>query len=418
MWHDDAMSCDVIVIGAGAFGSSLTFHLATKGKRVTLLDRFAVGSQTSPRAAGLFKQIQSTATRTRLAMLSVQKLLNFETETGFSSPAVCSGSLMVARTDAHADYVTHAASQAHNWGADVEVADAAEAHRLMPMLRAEGLLAVAHTPGDIYIEEPVKLLDAYLDAAARLGATVLPHTYVKGIRIQGGQVQGVLTDRGAFEAPVVVDAAGPWARAVGAAAGAQLPVVPVRHQLYITAPVAGVEARYPILRFVDSAVYIRPARGGLMLGGFEADPLPFEIRGRENFSMEQTPLDFSVLARQTTSVEDSVPALRDTTIREHRGGLFTMTADGNFLAGPVADIHGLWSLTGCNGSGFSFSPALGQVMAEWIADGEPSIDLSEFSPSRASSQMLDERQLTSACVWQYAHYYDPTREGRIASAHS
>jgi glycine/D-amino acid oxidase-like deaminating enzyme len=411
------MSCDVIVIGAGAFGSSLAFHLAAKGKRVTLLDRFAVASQTSPRAAGLFKQIQSTATRTRLAMLSVQKLLNFETETGVPSPAVRSGSLMVARTHAHAEYVNHAAAQAHKWGADVELMDAATAHRLMPMLRAEGLLAVAHTPGDIYIEEPVKLLDAYLQAAARRDANILPHTNVTGIQIQGGQVQGVLTNRGAFEAPVVVDAAGAWAQAVGAAAGAQLPIVPVRHQLYITAPVAGVEARYPILRFVDSAVYIRPAHRGLMLGGFEADPLPFEIRGRENFSMEQTPLDFSVLARQTTSVEDSVPALRETTIREHRGGLFTMTADGNFLAGPT-DIHGLWSLTGCNGSGFSFSPALGQVMAEWIADGESSIDLTECSPSRASSKLLDDGELTRACLWQYAHYYDPTREGRIASVHS
>src|SRR5262249_12451243 len=304
-----AMSCDVIVIGAGAFGSSLAFHLAAKGKRVTLLDRFAVASQTSPRAAGLFKQIQSTATRTRLAMLSVQKLLSFQTETGFPSPAVCSGSLMLARTHAHGEYVTHAASQAHKWGAAVELVDAAAAHRLMPMLRAEGLQAVAHTPGDIYIEEPVKLLDAYLQAAARLGTKILPHTHVTGIQIQGGQVEGVLTNHGAFEAPIVVDAAGPWARAVGAAAGAQLPIVPVRHQLYITAPVAGVEAGYPILRFVDSAVYIRPAGRGLMLGGFEADPLPFEIRGREDFSMEQTPLDFSVLARQTTSIEESVPPL-------------------------------------------------------------------------------------------------------------
>jgi glycine/D-amino acid oxidase-like deaminating enzyme len=407
MWQDDVMSSDVIVIGAGAFGSSLAFHLATKGKRVTLLDRYAVASQTSPRAAGLFKQVQSTATRTRLAMLSVQKLLNFETETGIACPAVCSGSLMLARRHGHAEYVNHAATQAQEWGADVELIDAAAAHRLIPMLRAEGLLAVAHTPGDIYIEEPATLLDAYLEGAARRNVNILPHTEVTGIKVDGGQVQGVLTNRGTFEAPNVVDAAGAWARAVAADAGAELPIVPVRHQLYITAPISGVEAQYPILRFVDSAVYIRPARLGLMLGGFEADPMPFEIGDREKFSMEQTPLDLSVLARQTTSVEDSVPALREKTIREHRGGLFTMTADGNFLAGPVAGINGLWSLTGCNGSGFSFSPALGQVMAEWIADGEPSIDLTEFSPSRASSRLRDDGQLTRACLWQYAHYYDP-----------
>jgi glycine/D-amino acid oxidase-like deaminating enzyme len=401
------MRCDVIVIGAGAFGCSLAFHLAENGKRVALVDRFAVASQTSPRAAGLFKQIQSTATRTRLAALSVQKLLNFASETGIPSPAVRSGSLMVARTPEHARYVERAAAQAHEWGVDVELVDPAAAHRLMPMLRAEGLLAVAHTPGDLYIEEPLRLLDAYLQAAARLDVGILPHTEVTGIRIQSGEIQGVWTKTGTIDAPIVVDAAGAWARAVAATAGASLPIVPMRHQLYITAPIAGVQAQYPILRFVDSAVYVRAAHRGLMLGGFESDPLPFELRHRPDFSMEQTPLDVSVLVRQTAAVADSVPALRDAKIREHRGGLFTMTADGHFLAGPVAGARGLWALTGCNGSGFSFAPALGQVMAEWIVGGEPSIDLTEFAPARMSPNSLDDAQLAEACIRQYAHYYDP-----------
>jgi glycine/D-amino acid oxidase-like deaminating enzyme len=181
----------------------------------------------------------------------------------------------------------------------------------------------------------------------------------------------------------------------------------MRHQLYITAPIAGVQARYPILRFVDSAVYVRPARGGLMVGGFESDPLPYEVRDRPDFSMEHTPLDVSVLVRQAATVADSIPALRDASIREHRGGLFTMTSDGHFLAGPVAGARGLWALTGCNGSGFSFAPALGQVMAEWMVGGEPSIDLTDFAPARLSQGSLDDAQLTEACIHQYAHYYDP-----------
>jgi glycine/D-amino acid oxidase-like deaminating enzyme len=401
------MKYDVVVIGAGAFGCSLAFHLAEKRKRVVLVDRFAVGSQTSPRAAGLFKQIQSTVTRTRLAGLSVQKLLNFEQETGNPSPAVCSGSLMVARTAEHARYVEHAADQARRWGVGVELVDAAAGHRLMPMLRAEGLLAVAHTPGDLYVEEPRQLLDAYLQAASRLDVKMLPNTEVTGVRVQSGDTQGVVTRTGTIDAPIVVDAAGAWARAVAATAGASLPIVPMRHQLYITAPIAGVEARYPILRFVDSAVYVRAARGGLMLGGFESDPLPYDVRHRPEFSMEQTPLDVSVLTAQTASVAGSIPAVRDATIREHRGGLFTMTSDGHFLAGPLPGVRGLWALTGCNGSGFSFAPALGQVMAEWIVDGQASIDLAEFAPARMSKSPLDDKQLAEACIHQYAHYYDP-----------
>ena len=110
---------------------------------------------------------------------------------------------------------------------------------------------------------------------------------------------------------------------------------------------------------------------------------------------------------QTATVENNILALRDMTVQEHRGGLFTMTRDGHYIAGPLPNERGLWALTGCNGSGFSFSPALGQVMAEWIADGEPSIDLSEFSPARFANQALSDEELTAACIWQYAHYYDP-----------
>ncbi len=400
------METDAVVIGAGAFGCSLAFHLAARGKRVALVDRFGAASQTSPRAAGLFKQIQATATRTRLAVLSVSKLLAFEREVGLPSPAVASGSLMVARTPQHAEYVRREAEQARAWGANIELVDAPEAHRRMPLLEQAGILAAAFSP-DIYIEEPVQLLASYLTAARARGVHLLERTPVTAIKIVGQEVRGVATTAGEIEAPVVVDAAGAWARAVGALGGADVPIVPMRHQLYITHPLPGVDAQLPIVRIVDSAFYLRPARGGLMGGGFEANPVPIDVRAKPDFSMDQVPLDFAVLAAQTAAVEDSVPALRDTTIQEHRGGLFTMTSDGNFIAGPLPGVRGLWALTGCNGSGFSFSPALGQVLAEWIADGEPSIDLTEFSPARMANRKLNEEELTAACIWQYAHYYDP-----------
>ncbi len=400
------MSYDTIIIGAGAFGTSLAFHLTQKGKRVALVDRFQAASQTSPRAAGLFKHTQSTATRTRLAMLSCKKLVNFESETGIASPAVQSGSLMVARNPMHAGYVKHKAENAKAWGANIEIIDSAEARRRMPMLETDDLLAAAYSP-DLYIEEPIQMLRAYLDAGIARGVTLLENTPVTAIRIVNDEVRGVSTQNGDLDAPIVVDAAGAWARALGSLGNTNVPIVPMRHQLYITHPIMGADAQFPILRFVDTAVYVRPCRGGLMLGGFEADPLPLDIHARENFSMDQTPLDFSVLEKQTATVENNLPALRDTTIQEHRGGLFTMTSDGHFIAGPLPNVRGLWALTGCNGSGFSFSPALGQVMAEWIADGEPLIDLAEFSPARFADSKWSDEELTAACVWQYAHYYDP-----------
>lgn len=400
------MAYDTIIIGAGAFGSALAFHLAQKGKRIALVDRFDAGSQTSRRAAGLFKHIQHTATRVQLAALSCSKLVNFEKETGLPSPAVQSGSLMLARNSAHAAYVRREAEFARQLGAQVEMLDNAQAHKRMPMLETDNLLVAAYAP-DLYVEEPIRLLSAYLNAGQALGVTLLENTPVTSIRVVKGEVQGVTTTSGDLDAPIVVDSAGAWARAVGSLGGGSVPVVPMRHQLYITHPILGADATYPILRFVDSAVYARPCRGGLMLGGFEADPLPLDVPSLPDFTMDQTPLDFSILEKQAASVESNLPALQDTTVQEHRGGLFTMTSDGQFIAGPLPNVRGLWALTGCNGSGFSFSPALGQVISEWIVDGEPSIDISEFSPARFADKSMSDEELTAACIWQYAHYYDP-----------
>ena len=398
---------DAVVIGAGAFGLSVAYFLAREGAgRVVVLDRYAPGSQTSPRAAGLFKLIQGDELRTRLAQLAIETVLGFSEETGVHLPVERSGSLLVARTEAHAAMIHREAEQSRRWGVDLELIDAVEAQRLAPYLEPEGILAACFIPGDVYIEEPASLLTAYQEAA-KCGVAIFGYTPVTGIRVRDGEVTGVTIPGGEIATPVVVDAAGAWARQVGRLAGASVPVVPMRHQLYITQPIAGMEPSYPIVRIIDAAVYVRPARGGIMLGGFESSPLPLDPAERgESFSMDDVPLDFAVLEQLTGLVDRNVPALRQAGVQEHRGGLFTMTADGIFLVGPVPGVRGLWALTGCNGSGFSFSPALGRLLAEWIVHGEPSLDIRALSPGRFSRQ-LSEDDLVAAAVWQYAHYYSP-----------
>jgi len=205
---------------------------------------------------------------------------------------------------------------------------------------------------------------------------------------------------------VVVDAAGAWVRQVGALAGARVPAAPVRHQLMITEPIAGVAASAPITRVLDHAVYLRPARGGLMVGGFEARPLPVDPRIEPpGFDTDSVPLDLGVLRQMTRDVAGQVPVAGQARVAEHRGGMFTMSPDGRFLAGPVPEIPGLWVASGCNGSGFSSSPAIGEVLAGWIATGQPGRDMSALAPSRFGP--LADEVLVERGVWQYAHYYDP-----------
>jgi len=406
---------DAVVVGAGAIGLSVGYHLAKLGRRVAIVDQYAPGSQTSPRAAGLFKLIQADHARTRLAQLSVRTITHFQADTGVPLPVARSGSVMAARTPEHADLVHTEAVRSAAWGVGLEMVDGAEARRLAPFLQPDGIRAACHTPADIYIEEPSSLLEAYARAAERHGASILPHTQVTGIRLQGGVVAGVVTKQGEIGTPVVVDAAGAWARRVGDLAAAAVPVMPVRHQLMITRPIEGVEADHAIVRLIDTAVYVRPARGGLMLGGFEADPLPLDVaQAREDFSMEDVPLDASVLTRLGATVHRNVPALREALVAEHRGGLFTMTPDGQLIVGPHPDVRGFWVATGCNGSGFSLSPGIGQVLAEWVVGGEPSIDLGACAPARFQALRFDDDQLRSRGIWQYAHYYEPTIPKTVA----
>jgi 4-methylaminobutanoate oxidase (formaldehyde-forming) len=248
---------------------------------------------------------------------------------------------------------------------------------------------------------------AYRQAAEGLGVVVMGHTPAIGIRVEGEVVAAVVTPRGEIRTPVVVDAAGVWAGAIGAAAGAAVEVQPVRHQLRITAPVAGMAADAPIARIVDAAVYVRPARGGLMYGGFEQDPLAMAAPSGPGFTIDMVPLDGRLTDRFRDDVGADVPAIAGAGAQEERGGLFTMTADGNMLVGPSQRVPGFWAATGCNGTGFSLSSGVGCCLAEWIVEGEPPIDLSPLDPDRFAGKLLTTEELRAAAVWQYANYYSP-----------
>jgi glycine/D-amino acid oxidase-like deaminating enzyme len=399
---------DAVVIGAGAYGFSTAYHLAKLGAgRVVLLDQYEPGTQVSPKAAGLFKLVQTSEVMTRLARLSVEIVTGFERESGVAMPHVRSGSLLVARTPEHGAMLDAEAEDVRGWGIEIERIDGKEAHRRCPYLRGERLLAAYHVPGDIFVEEPRSLLLVYRQAAERLGVTVIGHTPAVGIRIEGDEVAAVVTPRGEIRTPIVVDAAGVWAGAVGAAAGAAVEVQPVRHQLRITIPVAGIAPDGPIVRIVDAAVYARPARGGLMYGGFEQDPLAMEMPSGPGFTIDMVPLDARVSDRFRDDIGGDVHAIVEAPAQEERGGLFTMTADGNLLVGPSQQVRGFWTATGCNGTGFSLSSGVGRCLAEWIVGGEPPIDLSSLNPDRFAGQSLSAVELRAAAVWQYANYYTP-----------
>jgi glycine/D-amino acid oxidase-like deaminating enzyme len=401
----DAAEC--VVIGSGSLGASVAFHLTARGRQVALLDKHDLGSQTSPRAAGLTSQARDTELMTALAKQAVRKIESFERDTGEKLDFYQSGALKIARTEAHVAQLDRELDRGRRLKTGIERIAPAEARAKNPFLETAGILAVNFVPSDLYLE-PSQIPRLYARAAERLGAAMLPQTLATGVTLRGGAVAGVETDRGAIRCETVVDAAGAWLRAVAALAGASVPMVAVRHQLMITEPIEGVEPLQPITRIIDANVYVRPDSGGLMLGGYESDPAPFDGGALPSrFDIADLPLDFSVLRRLADRVRQQLPVFQrvphEIPVHVHRGGLPTMTADGEHTVGPVPGIRGLYVVGGCCVGGLSIAPALGEALAAWIVDGAPPMDLSPMRPGREGA--IGEEALRAACLTRYAHHY-------------
>src|SRR5262245_24084942 len=242
-----AATTDAIVIGSGAFGADAAYHLARRGLKVTLLDQHALGSQTSPRAAGLTSKADTMPTLARLRHEACEAFERFESEMGHPVGFHRSGSLRAAYTDAAVERVRVAQETAESLGIEARLIDAAEAERLAPHFKPGAARKILHVPSDGWLD-PAKVAIGFATRAGELGVRLQPFTPVLALLSDGVRATGVVTSRGEIRAPVVVDAAGGWTARVAASVGVALPLVPVRHQLFITEPITGTAPLYATVR--------------------------------------------------------------------------------------------------------------------------------------------------------------------------
>lgn len=397
---------DAIVIGSGGFGASTAFHLARRGvTRVVLVERHEIGSQTSPRAAGMVSHVRGSDLLSRLVILASAGIRGFAETTGQRLDRVHSGSLKIARRVADADVLERDLTRARDLGLDVEMIPPDEARRLHPFVHAEGIEAILRIGDDMYFE-PAQVAVGFAKGAQALGATLLPNTSVTRVVVESGVVRGVEAGGVRIDAPVVVDAGGAWARQIAEASGIHVPLLPVRHQLFVTEPIEGAHATLPMVRIMDASVYVRPCQGGFMWGGYEEDPLWIDMSEMDaGFQIADTPLDRDVLLRLGKDVEPQFPILARAEVREHRGGIPTMTADGMHLVGPLPEAAGFFVASGCNVAGLSVSPAIGDLLAERITTGTSSLDLTPFSIERFRAEPVSGERFRRSAAWQYRHFY-------------
>jgi len=395
----------IVVIGSGGLGAATAFYLAQRGVHdVVLLDKNELASQTSPRAAGLMSHARTSDLMVELVQRATVKLKRFTDDTGEPLDWTQSGSLKIARRDQDVAVIEGDVARGRRLGLDIEQVSPDDAARLHPFLRPDGVTAAMRVGDDLYFD-PKQVAIGFVRGAEAHGVELLPHTTVTRVHVGDDGVRGVDTDRGTIEAPVVVDAAGAWTRQVAERSGIRIPLVSTRHQLFVTEPVCGARSDLPIVRVADAGVYVRPCEGGFLWGVFEDGPRTFDMDdlGPE-FRIPDTPLDADVLRRAADDVRDQLPVLSEAGVREHRGGLPTMTADGEHIVGPAPGADGFFVAGGCNVAGLSVSPAIGDALAAWIVDGEPPLDLSPLSLARFA-EALPEDELERRAAWQYHHFY-------------
>jgi glycine/D-amino acid oxidase-like deaminating enzyme len=399
------LTAAAIVIGSGAFGASTAYHLARRGADVILVDQHALGSQTSPRAAGLTSKADATPVLARLRHEACLAFEGFEAEMGRSVNYHRSGSLKAAYTEAGEARLRRNLETARALGIEARLISAAEAERLAPHFKPGPARAIGYVPSDGWLD-PAKVAIGFATRAAELGARMLPFTRVENLLQGEGRVLGVATARGEMRAPVVVDAAGAWASRVAAAAGIALPLVPVRHQLFITEEIAGVEPLQPIVRLLEPSVYVRYEQGGLLFGGYEDAPRVIDPMALPpGFQIADLPLDLGVLRRLVDEVADHFPALASARVAIHRGGAPTMTPDGRPILGRVPGLEGFYVASGCCVGGLGLSPAAGRALADLIVDGKSDPDLAPLSVERFRGRYENASELEAACVGEYARKY-------------
>jgi 4-methylaminobutanoate oxidase (formaldehyde-forming) len=400
-----SQTAGVVVIGSGAFGASTAYHLARRGADVVLLDQHALGSQTSPRAAGLTSKADKVPVMARLRDEACEALANFEQEMGRSVGFQRSGSLKAAYTEAGEARLHEGLDIARKLDLEAELISPAQAETLAPHWKPGRSRAIGYVPSDGWLD-PAKVASGFIARASELGVRMLPFTPARELLQAGGRVQGVVTPRGEIGAPVVVDAAGAWTARVAAGAGIALPLVPVRHQLFITEPIPGVEPLQPIVRLLEASVYVRHEQGGLLFGGYEDRPRVIDAAALPpGFDIAQLDLDLGVLRALVDEVIEHFPVLRTARVAVHRGGAPTMTPDGRPILGSVPGLDGLYVASGCCVGGLSLSPAAGRALADLIVDGKSDPDLGPLSVERFRGRYEAAAELEAACVGQYARRY-------------
>jgi len=411
-----------VIVGGGVGGTSLAYHLAKLGwDDVVLLERSQLTSGSTFHSAGLVGQLRGSVSLTKMMMHSVELYRRLGEESEFDPGWTECGGIRLASSEQRMEELRRQAGWAKTFGLPLELISADEAQGLFPLMSTEGVLGAAWLPTDGYLD-PSQLTYALADGARRGGCRIHTNTRVTGIEVRDGRVRGVHTDKGDVEAEVVVDAGGMYAAEIGRMAGVRVPLIPMSHQYLVTQPLdavaqarnaSGERRSLPTLRDPDLLVYYREDGDGLVMGGYERQSEPAFLPGGAT-RVEAIPADFNgrLLEEEWDRFEEitenskrRVPAMNEITVTKLINGPEAFTPDNEFCLGE-SEIAGFFVCAGFCAHGLAGAGGVGKVVAEWIAEGEPSLDLWRMDIRRFGAQYRSPAYTHARTVENYETYYD------------
>ena len=399
----------VVVVGGGVVGCSVAYQLARAGLReVVLLEKGELTSGTTFHSVGLVSRFRTSATDMLLMSESIRLYRQLAAEAGEAAGWREVGSLRLASSPAMLQALRRGAGRARALGMEAVLLTPAEACALCPAMSDAGLLGAVYVPGDGYVE-PTGLTRELARRAAALGAEIVTGVRVTGIALdRRGRVRGVETTHGPIGAERVVNAAGQWAPRIAAMAGADLPLVSLAHQYLVTRPVPGHELprSTPVIRDPDHLVYVREEVGGYLVGGFEPEPRAWAVDGVPwEFTQQLLPPEWDRFEPLLAGAMRRFPALERAESLALVNGPDAFTPDGRYALGPIPGVPGLYVAAGMSINGIAGAGGVGRVIAEWIVEGEPSLDVAELDVRRFGAHCRARRYVTEKAREVYRYYY-------------
>jgi glycine/D-amino acid oxidase-like deaminating enzyme len=395
---------EIVVIGGGAVGCAVAYSLAKAGKTdVLLLEKEpTVAAGTTPQAAGLVGQVRNSVERTRLAMWSVKTFAQLERDEQVRPGWRQVGSLRVALCPERVEEFKRMKAVADESGLETEFIDSCSAKKKWPLMNFERALAVLWCPTDGYLQ-PSDLTMAYVAHARRLGARFQTKTAVERVVVNNGRVTGVETDHGPIRCELVVNAAGAHAYHIARSVGLELPIVPVRHEYFVTVSADGLQPSLPVIRIPDSTLYLRAEINSLLCGGWEPKGMSTDPR---KFTVDTEPplieSDWDALGWFAEKLAPEIPQVGQLGVRSVFKGWPTFTPDGRFIVGESSRVKGFVMAGGCNAHGVSGSAGIGRHVVESILEPEPSPYVKSLSPDR----FLDKRWNWDTARCNAQHIYE------------